>query len=74
MTQKTLYQQLIERPEYQDSLQKLSEDEKKKLEEFSKSLTSKMESMISQVAQSFANQSFTPEEIAKAVSDHKPKK
>jgi len=74
MTQKTIYQQLIERPEYIESLQKLNEEEKKKLEEFSRSLTSRMESVIANFAQSFANQSFTPEEIARAVSDHKPKK
>jgi hypothetical protein len=73
MTQKTLYQQLVERPEYAESLQKLSEEERKKVEEFSKSLTSKMDDMLGTISRSFANQSFTPEEIAKAVSDHKPK-
>lgn len=73
MTQKTLYQQLTERPEYAESLQKLNDEEKKKLEEFSKSLASRMDEMIGKITKSFANQSFTPEEIAKAVSDHKPK-
>jgi hypothetical protein len=73
MKQKSLYQQLTERPEYVDAMKRLNDDERRKVDEFSRQIASRMDGVVEQMTLAFADQRFTLDEIARAVSDHKPK-
>jgi len=71
MTQKTLYQQLMEHRIVQDHLRLLSDKEKGQVEEFARLLATNTDRMIGEVTSMIGNQNITPEEIEKALADKK---
>lgn len=68
-----IYDRVAGNKELQDHLGLLKEEERKQMEEFLRIVTTRAESIVNQTASLIGNNSFTQEEIERALRDVKPK-
>lgn len=66
---KNTYEKLIENKDYDRVLQSMSDEDKKALESFAQGLCQHVDGFLNKILGSIGNQSFSEEEILKAIRD-----